>query len=74
MSDIINRYEDQDTINMILNSEQYAKFIISENTLELLEDKCIKIMRNQTLEWKPLLIERLDFIRMYNKIYYYKKW
>lgn len=74
MSDIINRYEDQDTINMILNSEQYAKFIISENTLELLEDKCIKIMRNQKLEWKPLLIERLDFIRMYNKIYYYKKW
>lgn len=74
MSDVIECYENKDTIKEILNSEQYAKFIISENTLELLADKCNKIMQNQTLEWKPLFIERLDFIRMYNKIYYYKKW
>lgn len=74
MSDIIECYENKDTIKEILNSEQYVKFTISENTLELLDDKCNKIMQNQTLEWKPLFIERLDFIRMYNKIYYYKKW
>lgn len=74
MAEEIKLYENKEFVDEVMKSDQYAKFIISENTLEALEDKCDKIMQNQKLEWKPLKIERLEFIRMYNKIYYYKKW
>lgn len=74
MAEEIKLYENKEFVDEVMKSDQYAKFIISENTLELLEDKCNKIMQCQKLEWKPLKIERLEFIRMYNKIYYYKKW
>lgn len=74
MAEEIRLYENKEVVDEVMKSDQYAKFIISENTLEALEDKCNKIMQCQKLDWKPLKIERLEFIRMYNKIYYYKKW
>lgn len=75
MSEIIELYQTKDLVDEVLNNnDKYLKLSISENTLEALKKKADFIMSKQTLDWKPLFIERKDFIRVYNKIYYYPKY
>lgn len=73
MLEVIEKYENDNFIDEVLQSDCYAKFNISENTLELLDTKCNIIMDKQGLDWKPLLLEYNTGIKMYNKVFYYKK-
>lgn len=71
--DIIKCFEDRDRVNEISNSEHYIKFEIAECTEEALQKKCEHILKCQSIQWKPLKLERLSIIRMYIMTYYIER-
>ena len=75
MFDFVELFESSDFVNEVLNNkDKYLTFEISENTPELLEIKCKQIMSRQAMEWKPLAIQKMNFVNVYMKIYYITKY
>lgn len=73
MSEIIY-YTDKNFAQTVLNeSWNYLIFQISEGTEEALNKKCEFILKCQKVQWKPLLLEYKDHIKIYTKFFYIKK-
>lgn len=73
MSEIIY-YEDEETAKKILSeSWNYLTFQISECTEKALNKKCDFILKCQSVDWKPLLLEYHESVRVYTKYFYIHK-
>jgi len=70
----ITYYTDKNFAQTVLNeSWNYLIFQISECTEEALNKKCEFILKCQKVQWKPLLLEYKDTIKIYTKFFYIKK-
>ena len=70
----IKYYENENYANQILKeSWKYLTFQISECTEEALNKKCYFILKCQNIDWKPLMLEYHENVRVYTKYFYIEK-
>ena len=70
----ITYYENENYANQILKeSWKYLTFQISECTEEALNKKCNFILKCQNIDWKPLMLEYHENVRVYTKYFYIEK-
>lgn len=71
---MVNYYVDNYIQNDILNNKHnYLFFDIAENTIDTLNKKCDFILSKQSLDWLPYKLEYKEFVHIYVKTFYFKK-
>lgn len=71
---MVNYYVDNYIQDDILNNKHnYLFFDIAENTIDMLNKKCDFILSKQSLDWLPYKLEYKEFVHIYVKTFYFKK-